>query len=855
MNGAGLPVVSGLFGLESSSLEVRRPLDAGWEFCTCAPDAFDHPDELAGHGLEWLPVSVPGTVAGALRALGRFDQAPAPGLDERDYWFRARWVVDPADDGPLRLHFEGLATLAEVFLDGRRVLTADNMFRHYVLELPAGNTVSEAVQLVIRFRSLAAALEAPRPRARWRTRLASHRNLRYVRTALLGHMPGVCPPVPAIGPWRPIARVAQRVLRPVQLRVRPSVRGSQGIVETLLELACAPGADWGDASLQIVVGDRRAPLVPEAAATAGPDARRFAGSVVLDDVERWWPHTHGRPQLYTAHIEGVVAGQALRLELAPIGFRSIELRDPEGDAELLVNDVPIFCRGACWTPIDLVSLGASPDDLRRALEDARDAGMNMLRITGNMVYESTAFYALCDALGILVWQDFMFASLDYPTQDPDFIANVEREVDDTLDRIAYRPSLAVLCAGSELAQQPAMLGLPRELWHDDWFTIRLPELCRAHRPDVPYCAGSPIGGVLPFHADRGIAHWFGVGAYRRGLDDAWLAEPRFASECLAFAIPPEGAAGQDQDAPVPRDAGADWDFMDVTDHYVRLLYGRDPAELPVALRAHVRSAAVGEAMARVQSVWRRPGARCRGALVWLLRDLGPGAGCGLVAADGSVKAPLHYLRRVWSPVSVHVLDRGLNGLRIVVTNDTPHGLRGELRLHLLRLDGTTTGSAAAPIECPARSGTEHALEALLGSFVDSSHAYRFGPPAFDIVRATFEAVDAANAPQRHEVVYLRDGLGLLPQSTLGLRAVVTPHDAQSARVWISTERFAQAVRIDAAGVRVSDAYFHLCPGDARAVTVAASAEWIAANCSVRALNADAPAPITFDLDRDEPRRG
>src|SRR5204862_2087373 len=117
--------------------------------------------------------------------------------------------------------------------------------------------------------------------------------------------------------------------------------------------------------------------------------------------------------LYRACLQVGVEGQpsAVTIALGAIGFRSIALDAEGGRFALRVNGVPVFCRGACWTPLDVVTLRSSPERYREALEQARDAGMNMLRVVGTMAYEDEAFHDACDELGILVWQDFMFANM------------------------------------------------------------------------------------------------------------------------------------------------------------------------------------------------------------------------------------------------------------------------------------------------------------------------------------------------------------------------------------------------------------------------------------------------------------
>src|SRR5262249_52344016 len=150
------------------------------------------------------------------------------------------------------------------------------------------------------------------------------------------------------------------------------------------------------------------------------------------------------------------------IDLGRVGFRALEVnRGPDGESfGLTINGVDVFCRGVCWTPLDLARLDADPADYRHALERLKDAGVNMLRVSGTMTYETDVFHDLCDELGILVWQDFMFANMDYPSADRIFARAVTLEAQQLLERLEGRPSIVVLCGNSEVEQQAAMLGLP-----------------------------------------------------------------------------------------------------------------------------------------------------------------------------------------------------------------------------------------------------------------------------------------------------------------------------------------------------------------------------------------------------------
>jgi len=161
----------------------------------------------------------------------------------------------------------------------------------------------------------------------------------------------------------------------------------------------------------------------------------------------------------------------------------------------MVNGERIFCRGAVWITADIVRLPGGRADYEPWLRLAAEASMNLIRIGGTMAYETPGFFRLCDEFGLLVWQDFMFANFDYPKDDKALNAHVEAEVAQFL---SATPSLAVVCGGSEIHQQAAMLGLPERIRPSPIVEEIIPAVARSLRPDVPYVVNSPFGGAMPF---------------------------------------------------------------------------------------------------------------------------------------------------------------------------------------------------------------------------------------------------------------------------------------------------------------------------------------------------------------------
>ncbi|MEV8637660.1 hypothetical protein AB0395_39050 [Streptosporangium sp. NPDC051023] len=828
----------------------RFPLTEGWSATGVPAGAVNEPRALDRQTGTWEAAPVPGTVAETFRGL------PADAIDGRDWWYRVTFALSPIADGErLTLCLDGLATLADVWFNGVHVLTSRSMFRAHRVDIrELARTEND---LAIRFSSLHALLSRRRPRPRWRTRLVEHQGLRFVRTSLLGRMPGWSARHPAVGPWRPVA--IER-WRPPRLRER---RIATVVSETSARVDVAITLDVDAMAHAEIKGAVALCGVQAACGWAPLGAETLVGTATIEVPRpaRWWPHTHGAQPLHrlSATLTTGSSTQGMTLDLGHVGLRSLTVDRADEGFALRVNDVDVFCRGACWTPLHPVSLRATEAEYRAALEAARDAGMNMVRIAGPTVYEDDAFFDVCDELGILVWQDFMFASLDYPVDDGELRAEIEAESRQELLRWQGRPSLAVLCGGSELEQQPAMLGAPPEVWARPPIAELLARPCAELLGEVPFWPSTPHGGVFPFSLDAGTAHYYGVGAYLRGLDDLRRSAVRFATECLAVAQVPEdpptkagrrvsAAAIGDAawKAAVPRDAGAGWDFDDVRDHYLARLYGIDPLrcryEDPQRYLELSRTVP-GELMTAAFSEWRRSRSMCRGGLVWFLQDLEPGAGWGIRDAWGRPKAAYFYLRRVLAPVTVVVTDEGLNGLDAHVVNERDEPLEAELALALHDFAGARARGAGTCLTIAARGCTTLRLDTLLPGFTDLTHAYRFGPAGHDVAVVSLRRAGGSMIAEAWHFPGPRLA-PLRPEVGLGGRCErLSPGESI---IHLETRDFAQAVTLTSDEFEPADSYFHMPPASRRGVTLRAREPGRPGTVVLRSLNSRAAVRIGVD---------
>jgi beta-mannosidase len=777
----------------------EAPLTEGWNLVLTEPGACATPRDIPPSS-QFIAAPVPGTVAEALERAGLFDRENPEPLETKDAWYVCR--LFDAEPGDAILRFDGLATLCHVFLNGQEILFSESMFTAH--EIPV--TLAGGDDLALCFRALGPRLSESGARARWRPQMITPQGLKNFRTTLLGHMPGWCPDIHAVGPWRPITLVRRNPVSIDNVSIRAVLEESG-----TGRLSVSLHTDAEDPAMLLRCGE-----IEQGFEKVGDN--HYSAIIKLAEVRPWWPHTHGTPHLY----ELALVLDGVEYPLGKTGFRRVEI-DRGADGEgfgLLVNGDHVFCRGAVWTTADIVRLPGTRADYEPFLSLAADAGMNMIRIGGTMTYETPEFFELCDELGILVWQDFMFANFDYPRNDKAFTSHVHAEVEQFLHGVQACPSLAVLCGGSEIYQQAAMLGLPREFWNGPLTEDVIPAIAGRMRPDVPYVPNSPCGGAMPFSPNAGVTHYYGVGAYTRPLEDARRADIRFAAESLAFAhVPQQKTLQRHLDVPavhsplwktrVPRDRGASWDFEDVRDFYLKEVYDADPA----ALRREnpegyldLSRAVTGEVLTETFAEWRRTGSSCNGALVWTLQDLLPGAGWGAIDSTGEPKPVWYAMRRAFRPVQVLLTDEGTNGLDVHVINETRETVEVELEVVCLRDGKQRAVGGSRAMNLAPRSNERLAATDLFGAFFDTTYAFRFGPPSHDVTVARLRSAEGLLAEAFHFP---------LGRSKAFHDATVEARAVEEGGQWIlelQADRFAQSVHLDVPHYRAADDWFHLAPG-------------------------------------------
>lgn len=815
-------------------------LNSNWTLFKSSPNQHQSPCEFNWSDQKLISTSVPSTVAMAINGQSPDCWHPENDYDHFDWWYRVT-IGDlgrdnrfPDSDCPL-LCFDGLATLCEVWLNKEPILTSNNMFRGYSVKL--AQNLKPGDQLTLVFRSISNFLKEKKPKPRWKTKLVENQQMRWIRSTVLGHVSVWTPPIKAIGPWRKIYLQYLENFKISHKSITPWVEKNIAKLDLSLTLEFCD-QPIGIDSAQLIIGDLSYPID----LNVNKEQIELKASFSLPEISLWWPHSHGEPSLHPYKIQFETNAGTVLTDAGTLGFKSIQFVDNGMKTAFRINDETIFCRGTCWSVSDYLSLNAGEDELRKMLTLMTGAGINMIRVGGTMVYESDDFYRLCDELGILVWQDFMFASMDYPVEDPDFLENILEEAHYQLARLSRHNCITVYCGNTDVEAQAAMFGMPKEIWSNRFFSQTLKKLCHDLHARIPYIASSPSGGALPFHLSHGVSHYWGIGAYMKPVDDQNKQRVLFASEGMGLSHIPEdelihNAIGKSTSFPyskewssrIPKDLGAGWDFDAIRDHYLedifevdaRILRRQDPERFISLSRV-----ATGEAISQVFKFWRSKQSICNGGLIWFNRDFWPCAGFGLIDSNNQPKAALYQLKQVWRNVQVLVSNNGLDGAEATIINETSGNLKTVLQIELLKNNSTSIAKIEKTVKLIKHSSKSFSVDELLGTFYDTGFAYRFGPCHFDTL--VCRLVNSAGVLLSDDFLFPNSNkLQIINNSDFDeqqINVIAKKIDSETIVLTFLSDYFLQYLRISVRGYIADENYFHLSPRQTKKVILKRQAE-------------------------------
>jgi len=844
--GLGLALILAGFSTPLHSAEAtKQPLHAEWEFRAINPD--QHPEVSA-----WHAAQVPGVVQTDLLAAHLIadpfygdneSRLQWIGLTDWEYRTTFQIAATTLQHEHVDLIFDGLDTFAEVFLNEQPALTADNMFRRWRIAVkpllkPGPNTLrivfhSPITLMIPKVKALAYILPSIST-----VNAGNEQNIAtapYTRKAPYQYGWDWGPRYVTIGIWKPIWLETWDGGRIENFHIH-QLKVSRDAAELAAEVEIESSHPQ-TATITISRDNSTGPLTPAATQTVPLDAgtNHIAIPLQIASPKLWYPVGYGAQDRYRFSATVKIGKSVAAAADLQAGLRSVELRrepDQWGKSfTFVVNGIPIFAKGANLIPFDSFPSRVTVARYREILQAARAANMNMVREWGGGIYENDEFYDICDELGLMVWQEFIFGG-DMVPGDLAFQQNVREEAIQQVKRLRDHPSIVLWCGNNEieagwqvwadrLTFKESISPPDRErVWQDYvvLFHDIIKSMVEQYANPIPYWPSSPSANfeAPPDSPDNGDMHFWGVWHALEPIENYTLQNPRFMSEfgfqsfpemrtILSFAQPRDLAI----DSPVMMSHQKNHGGNERILTYMLREY---PEPKDFASFVYVSQVQQAEAIKVGAEDLRRNRPRTMGALFWQLNDCWPVASWSSIDYFGRWKALHYYARRFYADLLISPFAHD-GVVDVYIVSDRLQAIAGQIHMRLLDFEGKTLLDKTQDVQLPAQSSAVYTSlneKEVLGS-ADPDRTFM-----------VFDLQVGGEIVSRNEVFFDR-----MRNLQLPLKAAIESNLSSKGSTYTITLRSPVLARnvylsFGDLDVKLSDNYFDLLPSERKVIQVNSS---------------------------------
>ena len=691
----------------------------------------------------WYPASVPGTVHTDLMANGiiedpyfRLNERGVQWVDKEDWIYRTTFDVpeDIFSKENIRIHFHGLDTYADVRLNDTLILSADNMFREWKAGIKDilrenGNKLEIYFHSPIKI-ALPMYDALPYHYEAWNDQAANGGLLTkklspFTRKAGYHYGWDWGPRLVTSGIWRDIEIEAwnDAIIENIQI-ISENVSRKSASVRTYVEILS--DKDIPESTVEISDEDSG-----ELLGSASASLRKGLNRVELDfDIRNprlWWCNGMGRPEMYVFRTTVSSGGNVLDNRTEKTGIRSVQVekvRDEYGRSlRFILNGEPVFCKGANYIPCDNFLPRITDETYLRTVRDAADVNMNMLRVWGGGIYEDDRFYEYCDSLGIMIWQDFMFACAVYPAKG-EFLENIRQEAIDNVKRLRNHPCIVYWCGNNE--NQDSWLGgwiydvnkvdpkYSEVIWkeYEQQYYVTLADVVEEYGSGIGYQPTSPFADYgVSSNDHEGDRHYWEVWHGKKPISEYNVQRSRFFSEYGFQSFPCFGDV--EKFAPLEKDWSISSEVMmshqrggEFANHLIET-YLLNEYHKPKDFRSFLYASQIlqGDAIKTAIEAHRRDKGYCWGSLYWQHNDCWPVASWSSRDWYGTWKALHYFARKAFDEILISAVRQGDN-VDVYVVSDRLENVRGNVSVETMLLSGEKVSSFGKRIVAGANSSTK-----------------------------------------------------------------------------------------------------------------------------------------------------